>query len=66
MLDKLGTRQIEDGYNFPLWEINFNTIEGLFATAKKLGLISIKAYLPNVNGEDPLIEFCLDKKLNLD
>jgi hypothetical protein len=62
ILNKLGTRQIDDGYNFPLWEIEFNTLEGLFNTAKKLRLISFKAYLPNVNGDDPLIEFCLDKK----
>ena len=62
ILDKLGTKQIEDSYPFPLWEIEFNTLEGLFNTAKKLRLISFKAYLPNVNGDDPLIEFCLDKK----
>lgn len=62
ILDKLGTKQIDDAYSFPLWEIEFNTLEGLFNTASKLRLISFKAYLPNVHGDDPLIEFCLDKK----
>lgn len=64
VLDKLGTRQIEEGYDFPLWEVDFNTFEGLFNVAKKLRLISFKTYLPNVNGEEPIVEFCLDKKTN--
>lgn len=64
-MDKWGVQDDDPVTNFPIWKVSILSIADLLELTKELGLISFKTYLPNINGDEPIIELVIDKEKNL-
>lgn len=61
IMDKWGSQEDDPVCNFPIWKVSILSINDLFELTKELGLISFKTFLPNINGDEPIIELVIDK-----
>ena len=65
IMDKWGVKDDDPVTNFPIWKVSILSIADLLELTKELGLISFKTYLPNINGDEPIIELIIAKEKNL-
>jgi hypothetical protein len=66
IISAYGKVEIDPAYNFPTYEVEFSGFNEVFKLCKKLNLNQYKTYLPDVNGDLPIIVFSLDKKSDLE
>jgi len=66
VLLEYGEIEIDPAYNFHTYLLEIKSFASVFKVCRKLNLTCFKTYLPEVNGDFPIVVFSLATKIKME